>query len=89
MGFLITAVVIVWHSSGSGRVGVNRVFRSQTPIAHEEAVRIAHDAFDVVATQAYEAIGSPRVPPHLNMFLTGWDIFSTIVGIIKAASTLT
>jgi len=61
------------------------VLHSQIPVSHEEAMRWVDDAFDVVATQAYEAIGSPP----LNKFLTGWDIFSAMVGIINAASTST
>ena len=64
---------------------VIHTLRSQIPVAREEAMRWVDDAFDVVATQAYEAIGSPP----LNKFLTGWDIFSVMVGIINAASTST
>jgi len=42
IGFLITAVVIVWRSSRSGRVGVICVLRSQIPVAHEEAMHTMH-----------------------------------------------
>ena len=38
---------------------VIHALHSQTPVAHEEAMCWVDDAFDVVATQAYEAIGSP------------------------------
>ncbi|KAF8908221.1 hypothetical protein CPB84DRAFT_1843672 [Gymnopilus junonius] len=69
------------------RIPVNRqvisTLCSQIPVTCEEAMRWVDDAFDGVATRAYEAIGSPP----LNKFLTGWDIFSTMVGIINAAST--
>lgn len=64
---------------------VIHMLHSQIPVTHEEAMRWVDDGFDVVATQAYKAIGSPP----LNKFLTGWDIFSVMVGIINAASTST
>ena len=58
---------------------VVRALRSQIPVSREEAMRWVDDDFDRLATQAYEAIGSPP----LNKFLNGWRIFEAMVGVIN------
>ena len=52
--------------------------RSHIPVTHEEAMCWVEDAFDVVATQAYQAIGSPPPPRQVShwvgyLFCDGWN----------------
>ena len=65
------------------KISVNRqiihMLCSQIPVAHEEAMCWVDDVFDVVATQAYEAIGIP-LPQQVShcqwlgyLFRDGWN----------------
>lgn len=57
--------------------------RAQIPVSRAETMRWVDDSFDIVASVAYNSIGSPP----LNNIQSGWDIFSSMATVINQAST--